>query len=455
MSDHRLDRRRLGPVSRRRFLRAGASLAVGLPWLASLSEPRAAHDGFAHRLVFIFGTNGVVEDDWFPAQAGPDFVLPFSSAPLDPFRDRLVIYQGLQNRAARIQGGSPHTKAGSSTLTGAAHIEGQFELGGGGGFSTRSSIDQELAPLIGGGTPIGTLLTGIDIGLGASGETPRSRLSYAGYNQPVEPIGSASQIFAQLSGFLGGGGPQANAEIMRLRDQRRSVLDLAMGDIEALDGSLSAVDRARLDHHLTHLRQLEQSIGALPSPDEADPACIWLDEPGPVTHVTERTRQMLDLIAFALRCDITRIATFQWSGCQSAINYGFLPNTPDYAHHALSHVAGPEYYHGMREIARYHCEQVAYFADLLDQTPEGERTLLDHTIVVHLNTMNYGETHTLQNLPVSTIGGTGLLAGGQVLSYPDRTLNDFHITLAQALGVPMTTFGDAEHVTGPLTAALV
>jgi hypothetical protein len=408
--------------------------------------------------VFVIGSCGLVPEEWFPAETGSNFTLPYSTAPLQPYQDRMLIYRGLDNVSAINQGGSAHTKAGSHTLTGAAHIEGQFEVAGGGGFSTRISIDQALAQQIGADTPVSSLLTGVDIGLGSVGETPRARFSYLGYNQPVAPSGSASQVFNQLAGFLGGGDPEANAEILRLRAERRSVLDLAMSDIEDLDGSLAAVDRARLDAHLTHLRELEQSIANLPDPNEIDPACVALDQPAELTELTARTQQMLDLIAFALRCDITRVATFQWAGAQSALQYGFVPNVVDYPHHALSHTEDPaQYDEGMRGIARFHSEQVAYLAQRLDQYTEGDGTVLDHSVLVHLNTMSRGDTHDFRDIPVLTIGRGASSAGldtGRSLALGGRSLNDFHITLAQALGVPMDTFGDPQWVTGPLSTAL-
>lgn len=445
--------------NRRRFLRAGASLTIGLPWLASLDRSASAStvNPFPKRLVFVIGSNGVVPGDWFPEQTGPNFTLPYSLQPLSGFTDRMIVFQGLENASAKDQGGNPHTKAGSHTLTGAAHIPNQFNAGGGGGFSTRISIDQEVANQIGAQNPMHSLLTGVDIGSGSNGETPRARFSYLGHNMPVAPTGNPGQVFDSLSDFTGGGGPNPDSEAIRqLRAEQRSILDLAMDDIDALNAKLSAVDRQRMDNHLTHLRALEQSIANLPDPDELDPACAALDPPAGGNGIEATTRKMFDLIAFALRCDITRVATFQWAGAQSALNYDFLDGVPDGRHHQISHNNGNSYNTPMRAIARFHAEQVAYLAGLLDAIPEGEGTVLDNTILVHLNTLSQGNNHNFSNIPVLTIGSAGgALDVGRTVQFSGRSLNDLYITLGQAMGAELDTFGDPKHVDGPLSSVLV
>ncbi len=453
--------------TRRRFLRAGASLTIGLAIqgspmvsLASLTgagrSARAEPGDFPRRVVFLIGSCGVVPGDWFPGQTGTDFTLPYSLQPLAAYKDRMLVIKGLENASAKMQGGNPHTKAGSHTLTGAKHIPGQFTKGGGGGFSTRISIDQELAQQIGSDSPIGSLLTGVDIGAGDNGETPRGRFSYLGHNMPVAPSGNPSQVFGQLADFTGGSLPGEDPEaILRLRAEQRSILDLAMDDIHDLEASLSAVDRQRLDNHLTHLRALEQSIANLPDPGDLSEACSELDDPGNGGGIGGETSKMLELIAFAFQCDITRVATFQWAGAQSTLRYGFLGGVPDSSHHGISHNDGGAYNTPMREIARFHAEQTAALADLLDAVPEGDGTLLDNTIIVHLNTLGQGNNHSFSDIPVLTVGsGGGGLDVGRAVQLNDRTLNDFYITLAQALGVDMTTFGDPEHVQGPLGTLL-
>ncbi|MEM7160562.1 MAG: DUF1552 domain-containing protein [Myxococcota bacterium] len=444
-------------TTRRRFLRAGASLTIGLPWLASLTRPARAEPGeFPRRVVFLIGSCGVVADDWFPDQTGTDFTLPYSLEPLQAYQDRMLVLKGLENASARNQSGNPHTKAGSHTLTGARHIPGQFNGGGGGGFSTRISIDQELAQQPGNTSPVASLLTGVNIGAGDNGETPRGRFSYLGHNMPVAPSGDPQQVFNQLSGFTGGSLPGEDPDaILRLRAERRSILDLAMDDIHELEPSLSAVDRQRLDHHLTHLRALEQSIANLPDPDDVSQACAEFDDPGSSDGIEDGTRKMLELTAFALRCDITRVATFQWAGAQSSLRYGFLEGVPDERHHGISHNDGNAYNTPMRQIARFHAEQTAVLADLLDAAPEGEGTLLDNTIIVHLNTLGRGNNHSFSDIPVLTVSGSGSgLDVGRSLQLQDRSLNDFYITLGRALGVNMTTFGDPEHVQGPIDTLL-
>ncbi len=437
--------------NRRQLLRAGGSLAVGLPLLSSLHpKSGAAETAGPKRLLFMIATNGVVADDFFPSATGTSFSLPYCLEPLEAFRDRLSVVGGLSNESARQQAGNPHTKSGSHTLTCVNHIEGQFTKSGGGGFATDISIDQLVAESIGASSPIRSLLTGYDIGNGANGETPRWRFSSLGDNQPVQPDGDPQQVFNKISGFVANDDDAAEA-LARLQGERRSILDLAMGEITALQSSLAAVDRQRLDRHLTHLRELEQSIANAPSPL----SCNELSAPASASDVVSGTASMSNLIAYAFGCDLSRVASFQWAGAQSQLRYDFLNGVGLDGHHNLSHRDGDEYAVPTREISRWHSEQVAQLASALDAIPEEDGTALDNTILVYLNTLSTGNTHSFENLPVVVLGGGNAgLRTGQAIDVGGRALNDLYITLASALGLGITSFGNPDYVQGPIDALL-
>ncbi len=438
------------PITRRRVLRAGAALTIGLPFLPSLAPKAAASgDELPKRLLILLSANGVVPEDFFPAQVGQDFSLPFSTAPLEPFREQLLVLDGIDSKTYLNQSGNGHTKAGSHTLTCVPHITPhQYTKGGGGSHSTGISIDQEIANA--NATPIHSLQVGYKIGSGAIGETPRQTFSSLGYNQPLQPQGDPQQVFDQLAGFVADGATGA-AELERLRAQQRSVLDLAMRDIEALQPSLSAVDAQRLDRHLTQVRELEQSLA------DAPPAlgCEPIEAPGTDLGLVGTTEAMRDLIALAFRCDLTRVATFQWAGAQSGLRYTEI-GVEGESHHEFSHYSGNAYDEPMRRITRFHIEQMAGFADALAGIEDDETcTALDNTIVVYINPHRTGNGHQATGLPIVTVGGSNLgLRGGESMNMDGASLNDLYITLANALGVPLTTFGDPQWVDGGLPSLL-
>ena len=442
------------PINRRKFLRAGASTAIALPWLEAFSGKATAADLAPLRFVVVMHANGVSPSDWWPDRPGQDYALKSSLQPLEAFKERMLLLGGIHNKSAKSQSGNPHSKAAPHLLTGAPHIEGQFDKGGGGGFSTSISFDQELAARIQGPSPIPSLLTGVVVGEGDNGETCRARISYAGNNKPLTPQDKPSAVLQKLVGFLSAGdaagqGPDP-AEVARLLEERRSVLDLAARDIEALLPKLGSADKARLEEHLEHLRAVEKSIGA--TTGGATPVDCMAPPVSDGGNIGAVTKTMFDLLSFSLACDLTRVATFQFAGSQSTINYSSLiPGVKGDAHHSISH-DGP--LAEMGKIARYHSQLLAGLLTSLDAAKEGDRSVLDNTIVLYVNDLSEGSTHSFDNLPIALIGGTGKLAGGRYLQYDDASQNDLFITLAQVFGIELPTFGDARHVKGPLAGLL-
>lgn len=432
-------------LGRRNILLGGAA-AISLPWLPSLGRTQAAEDA-PKRIVFVMTSCGVSGDNWFPNE-GRDFTFPFSTEPFQPYRDRLMVVQGLENSSARDQRGNAHSKCGSHTLTGAPHIPNQFANGGDGGFSTSISIDQHIAQELASPGGVASILTGVETDAGTNGVTARQNFSYSGRNMPVPPEENARRIFSRLVPFTGT--PDGGDAAARLIAERRSVLDLAISDINSLERRLSVSDRRRLDAHLTQLRSIEARLTVTPTGPQQ---CETPEEPENATGLRERSRQLMDLIVFAFRCNITPVATFQWGSGQDAIRYNqVIDGLPNASHHNLSHSEGGEYDRVMRQVARFHSEESAYLLSGLDAFDEEDGTVLDNTLVVHLNTLNRGNTHDFRNLPVIVAGGTRALDVGRSIDVGSRSLNDFYITLAATMGIEMTTFGDEAHVEGPIEA---
>jgi hypothetical protein len=454
------------PTSRRSFLRGGLGIAISLPWLELMHGSQAlAQSNDPTRLFVVFHGNGVNPTDWFPSTTGADYELRESLLPLAEFKSRMHVTAGLSGESAKAQGGNPHTKGAPHLLTGSPHIDGQFTKGGGGGFATSISFDQEVARLIRDTTPIPSLVLGPKSDEGAVGETPRARISYLGHNQPVTPEHRPSAVFDQLTRqFSGADDPALDEEAAQLlRRQRRSVLDFVADDVSSLQKKLGTSDRARLDEYLTHLREIEASIpedgSAQPTrscdPPGAPPAVSNVDSDAEVPRITT---QMMQLSRLALQCDLTRVVTFQWCGAQSPLNYSkmsdpLLAGVKNAQHHNISH-DGP--FTDITKICKWHSEQVAALCRDLDSVSESDgKSLLDNTLVLYCNELSDGERHSFDDLPFVLIGGaSGKLQTGRFSRFAGKSNNDLLATLLRLFGAEAESFGDARYNSGLLSGLL-
>lgn len=454
-------------LSRRTLLRGGAGIAIALPWLEIFEQRKAqaAPSTDPTRLFVVFHGNGVNVGDWFPATEGTNYELRESLEPLAAFRDRMIVTRGISGLSAKNQNGNPHTKGAPHLLTGVPHIEGQFSRGGGGGFATDISFDQEVARLIRGSTPIPSIVMGPKADEGAVGETPRARISYTGRNEPVTPEHRPQAVFDQLTRqFSGDMDPDLTAEEAdRLRAQRRSVLDFVMEDVSGLQRRLGADDRERLEEYLTQLREIEATI----PPEGTPPEVRSCEPPSPLAAVNNVkddaalptvTRQMMSLGKLALQCDLTRVVTFQWQGAQSPIDYSrvsdpILTGVRNHNHHGISH-DGP--FSDITKICKWHSAQVAELCAALDDVQEADgRSLFDNTLVLYCNELSDGARHSFDDLPFVLLGGaSGRLNGGRYLRFDRASNNDLFVTLFGAFGIERTSFGDPRYNRGPLSGIL-
>lgn len=464
-----------GMMDRRTLLRGGAGIALALPALEIFesSNVRAQATSDPLRLLVIFHGNGVNQRDWYPSSTGTSYQMTESLLPLADFRDRMIVTSGLSGRSAKAQGGNPHTKGGAHLLTGSPHIDGQFSKGGGGGFSTSISFDQEVVRLIGAGTPIPSLVMGPKADEGAVGETPRSRISYLGHNQPVTPEHRPSVLFDQIVGVVPespdpntGMGPTAE-DLRLIREQRRSVLDFVMDDVSRLQTRLGATDRSRLEEYLVQLREIEATIADDEAGGDGEGGTPRLCErPEPLAsignvkddgEVPRVTSQMMSLSRLALQCDLTRVVTFQWQGAQSPINYSrindpILSGVRNNSHHGISH-DGP--FEDITKICKWHSAQVAKVCADLDAIQESDgRSLLDNTLILYCNELSDGERHSFDNLPFVLIGATGKLASGSHIDFSGRSNNDLFTTLLKLYGSDAASFGDMRYNSGELSGLL-
>jgi hypothetical protein len=448
-------------IPRRTFLR-GAGVMLGLPLLEAMGKiiPEASPEAIAAstasknvqapvRMACIYFPNGVWEQNWFPKESGPDFQLPFALEPLASHKKDILVFSGLDKQHSH--GGDGHYAKTANFLTG-LHVRKtagkDISVGG-------ASIDQLCAQKIGGLTPLPSLELGIDpVISGIDSVVGYTRLygSYISWRSPHQPV--AREInprlgYERLFGVIRA--RQASLEDRIQRDDRRALLDLVMDDANRLRGRLGRDDQFKLDEYLDSIRDVERRLEYFSKPDPRE----WRPSTQPGEDVAaplgapgdhqEHVRLMLDLIALAFWTDSTRISSFMFANDVSNKNFSALiPGAS--AHHELSHhQSKEEKYKPYSDINRWHAAQLAYLMDKLGSIREGERTLLDNSMILFGSSMSDGNRHDPSNLPIILAGrGGGKIKSGRHIPCEKKTpLCNLYVSMLEQMNTPVESFGDS------------
>jgi Protein of unknown function (DUF1552) len=437
-------------IRRRAFLRA-AGAVVTLPLLEAM-RPTAARAATApKRFVVMFSPNGTIYPNWVPTGGETDFVLSPILQPLAPVRSDLVVISGLFQQGG---GGDGHQNGIGGMLTGQSLNPGPFQGGGNSGTSGWAggiSVDQRIAAKIGGGTRFRSLELGVQV---ASADN-WSRMSYLGSDRPLppedSPLGAYMRLFA--------GASASPEEVARLRARRRSVLDAVKVQFDAVSARVGTADRARLDAHATSIREIENRLDVTASTATCnDPGAPALPaNPTANDSFPAVGKLQMDLLALALSCDLTRVASLQWSRSVSQVRFTWLGIRE--GHHDLSHLADDDTQAvgKLTQINTWYAQQFAYLVGKLAGTIEvdGSR-LLDSSLLLWCNELGKGNAHSRKLAPYVLAGSAGgALRTGRFLNYTgDQPHNDLLVSLLQAMDVPATTFGKVEWCHGPLAGVL-
>jgi hypothetical protein len=436
-------RKRRNPAfSRRAFLGtagAGAAIAPFVPLLHS----EAAEGDFPKRLVLLFSANGTIHENWVPQGGETDFTLNTILQPLQDFRDKLVILDGLE--VIRQGLGDGHQMGMACMWTGNQLLPGPFEGGDGGtaGYAGGISVDQHIANAIGGET----LYKSLEFGVQTGGANNWTRMSYTGPDQPVAPEDSPQAMFDRLYADLG----VDTTQIEKLKAERRSVIDLVKGDLESLTTRYGGGDRTKVEAHLDAIRAIEQRNEA------AVPVC---DEPVLDLAVDHQANDMfptvsrlqIDMLVMAMACDLARVLSLQWSASVSGTVFNWL-GIPE-GHHDLSHLGDedPTMVQKITDINVWYANEVAYLCQQMALVPEGDGTMLDNTLIVWGNELSRGNSHGNHPVPFVLIGGAaGALQTGRYLSYGQIAHNRMLVSLCHLMGLSdQQTFGDNDPASGGL-----
>ena len=436
------------PSTRRRFLRDLGVGAAVLPFLSNLPSLAAAPNAAARRkqrLVILFSPDGVVPSTFWPDEEGGSFTLKESLKPLEPFKDRTLILNGVCDR---IRGdGDGHMRGIGCLLTGIELFPGNVQGGSDtpAGWSSGISIDQEIKnflqkdPLT--RTRFGSLEFGVMVPERADTWT---RMSYAGPNKPLAPIDNPYQMFSKLYG--------------RAKDQEslKSVLDDLKQDLDTVRARVGREDRQILEEHATLVREMEQELRAAEGSKSDVGHAVPVLEPGvreDNDNIPQISKLQIDLMVNSFAADFARVATLQYTNSVGQARFRWLgieEGQHDLSHQPDSDAAAQE---KLTRINRWYCEQLAYLAKRLAETPEpgGGGSLLDNTLIVWTNELGQGNSHTLDNIPFVLVGGGLGFRMGRSLKYPRIAHNRLLLSLAHGMGHRISRFGNPDFCgDGPL-----
>jgi Protein of unknown function (DUF1552) len=433
-------------TSRRQFLR-GTGIALGLPWfesIASFGADSLKNNAAPRRMAYCFTGNGVNPHHW-GATAGPggmEFLQTLK--PLEALKDRINIFKGLWNPTTTQGAGGHYPKMNVLSGLQVKQTTTDVEVG--------ITVDQLVAAHVGRETPVSSLVLGTE---GPSYSTDSGFTSiysaYVSWGSPTAPAPKEiypQQAFDQL--FDDGS--------KRKRD--KSILDLVRGEAGTLKTKLSRRDNQKLDEYLTAVRELEQKVERAEKFSQSETKgqgwqpsvkASTMERPGPgiPAEPEQHLRLMLDIMVLAFQMDRTRVATFMLNNDLSNMRFAHLDGVRS-GIHELSHHAGDE--HRLELYQKVNEYQVKLWAEALAKmaaTNEGERSLLDNSMIMLTSSLFDGNAHDSTQLPVVLAGlGGGTIKGGQYHDYskdPNRKLCRLHLAMMDRMGVHVGHFGDAEN----------
>ena len=427
-------------LSRRTFLR-GMGVSMALPFLESMvpaATPFAQTAAKAGtRLGCIYVPHGATMDKWTPDAEGTAFTFSDILQPLAPFRDRVNVISDLSHPQA-YGGGSAtanHNRSAATFLSG-AHAEAgpQARLG--------ITVDQFAAQHLGQGTPLPSLELTIEGPSLSCGEglscAYRDTISWQGATTPLPMQNDPQVVFERLFGD-----GSTDAERRARRQQSISLLDSVLEEAELLRRKLPSSDRTRVDRYLADVREIERRIETAARQASTD---VQLpDAPvGVPKDVEDHIKLMLDLQVLAWQADITRVTTLLMA--KELSNAVYPKSGVRDAFHILSHHSNiRENQDRFAVLNRYHVSLLAHLLGKLQSIPDGDGTLLDHSMVLYGSAMSDGNQHNHGPLPIVLAGGaSGALKGGRhIRSAKDTTMSNLLLAMLDKLGTPAERFGDS------------
>jgi hypothetical protein len=431
-------------IPRRTFLRGlGTTLALPLFDAMVPAFARAAETPAAKRMSTVYLPNGVMMDKWIPATEGAGFALTPILEPLAPFRDQMLVLTGLAHSTGRALAGEntgDHARAGATYLTGVHPKKTE-------GADTRAgvSFDQILAKEFGKHTQLASLELCVDspelLGQCEAGYTCAymNTICWRTETTPMPMEDRPRVVFERLFGDS-----ESTDPAVRLRriQRDRSILDSVTEKAARLRADLGPTDQVKLTEYLEAIRDVERRIQT--AEEQSARELPTLERPAGLPGTfTEHAKIMFDLQVLAFQTDLTRVTTFMMGREFGGRTYREI-DIPE-GHHALTHHQyKPDKIRKVIDINIYHAKHFAYFLERLKSTPDGDGSLLDHSLILYGGGLSDGNSHLHDNLPTLLVGAGGQLKGGRHIRYAqDTPVTNLLLTMSEMLGVPIERLGDS------------
>ncbi|MFK7928349.1 MAG: DUF1552 domain-containing protein [Myxococcota bacterium] len=418
--------------TRRSFLASAAGMALAAPFVRLLGpKPALAAPAQAKRLLVFFTPNGTIPNLWRPTGVGSSYRFGDGTMlePLQGLENDLIVLSGLDfYQATNHEGGM-----------------GAMLTNGTGPETAGLSVDQFVARKLGAGTRLPSLELGVLTSLWGGGI--QTRMSYGPGGALLTPDDDPKNAFVRLFGDSSGG----EEAVRQLFERRVSLLDLHRDELRDLHGRLGVLEKRKMDTHLESLRALERQLEPLGDVCEPLAAPSGLDAKGN-DQAPELLSAQIELAVQALACDLTRVASIQFSHTVSPTSFTWLGISE--VHHSLSHAADGTA--GVPDFVA--CEQwcAAQFATLINRLkttpdPDGEGSLLDTTVVVWAKEMGDSRAHVCTDVPFILAGGGDAFSKGRHLDMGGISHAHLLVSICQALGLDNDTFGNPDAGRGPLS----
>ena len=382
----------------------------------------------------MFSPNGTIPKNFWPESTGSNFELKKIMEPLAPFRNRMLVLNGLNNK---VRGdGDSHMRGMSCLLTGIELFPGNIQGGSDtpAGWAKGISIDQEIKNFFQSQDATRTRFGSLEFGVGVSDRAdPWTRMSYAGPNQPVAPTDDPYQMYKKLYGQI------------RDRDSLLNILDIVRDDLKRVSKKISTEDKLLLKEHADFVRQMEQEFtqtnnkALIGNPPKFEAGITNRND-----NVPRLSRMQIDLMVNSFVNDFARVGTLQYTKSVGQARMNWL-NIND-GHHGLSHESdkNDDAVDKLTRINKWFAGELAYLTKRLAETPEpgANGSLLDNTTIVWTNELGKGNSHTLNNIPFVLIGNGMGFRMGRSLNLKGTAHNRLMISMAHAMGHNIKYFGN-------------
>ncbi len=420
-------------ISRRTILKS-ATATLALPLLDAMIPASTALAQTAAtpkpRFVGCFVPHGMAPGYWVPDTEGPlAESLPFNWKPLEPFRKQTVILSGLHSRSAE----PPPGATGADHWVAAAFLcANKPKKTAGADVYAGTTIDQMIAQKIGGNNLMPSMQLAVeDPGANSSNCGEGYSCTYTNtisWSSPTDPLPMELNPQVVFERMFGDGSTVDQRAKRRRRDG--SILDSLTGSLSKLRAESSTADRVRIDNYTENVREIERRLDIAMKASTMAPTDMTVPVGVPQTF-DEHIKLQFDLMALAFQADITRVGTLLFARDLTNRTYPESAS-PTLSFHGVSHHGeDPRRINDLSKINQYHVKMLAHLIEKLDKTPDGDGTLLDHSLVLYGSNMGNSNQHVHYDVPHVLVGGlNGKLKGNRHIHYPLKTVPTGNLLLS-------------------------